>query len=122
MTLVSLKEAATERECRLAIGKDYNHSTFIDIIINGLIGLRTSLVNLLQLVVSPLADTNAFTWFALDNVLYHGRNISVLYDPTGTRWNAACDGFCVFVDGKLANRTATMQRVVVGLAGDWRMP
>ena len=47
-------------------GKDYNHSTFLDLIIEGLVGLRASLAGLL--VLQPLADAAALATFALDNV------------------------------------------------------
>ena len=50
-------------------GKDYNHSTFLDIIIAGLVGLRAAFGKLL--VVEPLADKSV-TYFALDNLAYHG--------------------------------------------------
>ena len=53
-------------------GKDYNHSTFLDLIIEGLIGIRAALSNLL--VVHPLADPTSIKFFALDNLAYHGKN------------------------------------------------
>ena len=65
-------------------GKDYNHSTFLDLIIEGLIGLRALFTSLL--VVQPLADPATVKYFALDNVFYHGKNISVIYDSDGTKW------------------------------------
>lgn len=67
-------------------GKDYNHSTFLDLIIEGLCGIRAALSNLL--VIHPLAD-DTIKYFALDNVNYHGRNVSVLWDPQGSQWPAA---------------------------------
>jgi len=80
-------------------GKDYNHSTFLDLIIEGLIGIRASLSNLL--VVQPLADST-ITHFALDNLAYHGRNVSVLWDPLGTVYTkAGCKGLCLYLDGKV---------------------
>ena len=51
--------------------KDYNHSTFCDLIIAGLVGLRAAFGSLLT--ISPLADST-IGWFALDNVAYHNRN------------------------------------------------
>merc|ERR1712118_69319 len=81
-------------------GKDYNHSTFLDLIIEGLIGLRAALSNLL--VVQPLADESV-TYFALDNLLYHTSNISVVWDPNGTQWpHSGCKGLCVYVNGSMA--------------------
>ena len=95
-------------------GKDYNHSTWLDLIIEGLIGIRAALGALL--VVRPLADASV-SYFALDNLLYHGRNISVLYDPDGARWGAksGCKGLCVFVDGTMAARADGLERLTVDL-------
>eukprot|EP01051_Picozoa_sp_SAG22_P033856 SAG22_NODE_15045_length_358_cov_1.196911_1_plen_119_part_11 len=54
-------------------GKDYNHSSFIDLIISGLVGLRALLhdsgaATAVFLTVSPLADPSLTQHFALDNV------------------------------------------------------
>jgi hypothetical protein len=96
------------------VGKDYNHSTFLDLIIEGLIGLRATLSSLL--VVQPLAD-DSIKYFALDNLYYHGHNISVIYDPQGRKWPAAkCTGLCVFVDGKSAASSPTLTRLNVTLS------
>ena len=79
----------------------------------GLVGLRAALSNLL--VLHPLADSTV-SFFALDSVAYHGHNLSVFWDPQGTQWpKAGCKGLCLFVDGKLANRSATLSRLEVTL-------
>ena len=70
-------------------GKDYNHSTFLDLIIEGLVGLRAALSSLL--VLHPLAD-DSVTHFALDNVNYHRHNISVIWDPQGTVYTKSGKG------------------------------
>jgi len=94
-------------------GKDYNHSTFLDIIIAGLIGLRAAFGD--TLVIQPLADKSV-TYFALDNVFYHGHNVSVAFDAAGKRYAAkGCTGLCVWVDGKLAAKSATLGRLSVEL-------
>ena len=96
-------------------GKDYNHSTFLDLIIEGLIGLRAALSSLL--VIQPLADSTV-EWFALDNLFYHGHNLSVVWDPNGSKWpHANCTGLCVFVDGAVAAHSPTLARLALKLAG-----
>ena len=87
----------------------------IDLIIEGLLGIRAVLGALL--VVRPLADATV-SYFALDNLAYHGHNISVLYDPNGARWGAksGCKGLCVFVDGKVAARADGLERLSVDLS------
>lgn len=79
-------------------GKDYNHSTFCDLIVNGLIGVRPQLGNELELF--PLVD-RAIPYFCLDNLPYHRRRVTILYDATGERYHRGT-GFRVFIDGKEA--------------------
>ena len=87
------------------------HSTFLDLIIEGLVGLRASFGNLLTLV--PLADASV-THFVLDNLAYHGRNVTVVWDPGATQWPAVdCKGLCVFIDGKIAATSPALQKLVV---------
>jgi hypothetical protein len=76
--------------------EDYNHSSFDDLVISGLIGVRPSLGD--RLTIKPLVPA---TWdhFALENVPYHGHNVTVLYDRDGSHYHAGA-GFAVYVDGK----------------------
>ncbi|HEV7378611.1 MAG TPA: glycosyl hydrolase family 65 protein [Dyadobacter sp.] len=77
-------------------GKDYNHSAFCDHIISGLIGIRPSHDN--HLIINPLLPDNTWDYFCLDRVLYHGRNITILYDKTGRKYGKG-SGMKVYVDG-----------------------
>jgi hypothetical protein len=77
-------------------GKDYNHSTFCDLIINGLIGLRPSDKN--QFELSPLVPSD-IEYFAIDNIKYHGHRVTIFYDKTGKRYNKGI-GFYILIDGK----------------------
>lgn len=76
-------------------GKDYNHSTFCDVVVNSLIGFRPSLENGFELF--PLVDKSV-PYFYLDSLPYHGRVITVVYDSTGERYGKG-KGLRVFVDG-----------------------
>ncbi|MDO5580759.1 MAG: peptidoglycan DD-metalloendopeptidase family protein [Planctomycetia bacterium] len=79
-------------------GKDYNHSTFCDLIINGLVGIRPLDGN--QFDVMPLVDKN-IEYFCLDGASIHRHSITVLYDKSGTRYHRG-KGFRVLCDGKEA--------------------
>ncbi|KAK3294504.1 carbohydrate-binding module family 13 protein [Chaetomium fimeti] len=82
--------------------EDYNHSTFIDNIIAGLLGLRGQADNTLK--VNPLAPA-IWEYFALEHVAYHGHTITVIWDKTGQRYGQGA-GLHVYVDGNLrANRS-----------------
>ena len=78
-------------------GKDYNHSTFCDLIISGLIGLRPGSGN--TLVINPLVAPEQWDYFCLDNIPYHGKIITVLYDRTGEKYRNG-KGLSVYVNGK----------------------
>jgi hypothetical protein len=93
-------------------GKDYNHSTFCDLVISGLIGLRPSEGK--QLVINPLLPQDKWDYFCLDKVSYHGKEITVLYDKSGTRYKKG-KGFMVWVNGHKQVFSKTLKRVVVNL-------
>jgi len=78
-------------------GKDYNHSSYCDLIISGLIGIRPQEGN--TLVVNPLLPEGLWDYFCLENVPYHGKNITVLYDKTGDKYQKG-QGLIIFVNGK----------------------
>ena len=82
-------------------GKDYNHSTFADLIINGLVGIQPQLGG--DLLIEPLAP-DSWDYFALDNIPYRGKLISVLWDKDGSRYGKGA-GFAVFSDGVEIART-----------------
>ena len=75
----------------------YNHSTFNDLIITGLVGLRPRADNMIE--VNPLIPAAKWDWFCLDNVLYHGKIITIIWDKTGLKYKKG-KGFSVWVDGK----------------------
>jgi hypothetical protein len=89
----------------------YNHSTYNDIIITGLAGLRPSLDN--TLTVNPLVP-GSWDWFCLDDVQYKGHAITILWDKTGMKYNQG-KGFRVFVDGKPAAKARHIRKVQVDL-------
>lgn len=74
----------------------YNHSTFNDLIITGLVGLRPRADNVLE--VNPLLPDNKWDWFCLDNVLYHGKIIMIIWDKTGLKYKKG-KGLSVWVNG-----------------------
>lgn len=74
----------------------YNHSTFNDLVINGLIGLRPQPDN--KLVVNPLVPAS-WDHFVLENVPYRGHNVTVLWDRDGKRYGQGA-GLRLYVDGR----------------------
>ena len=64
-------------------GKDYNHSTFCDIIISGVVGVRCDRE---ELEVLPLIPDD-WDYFRLDNLTFRGKTYSIIYDKTGLKYN-----------------------------------
>ena len=87
----------------------YNHSTFNDLMISGLVGLRPRLDNTLE--VNPLIPEDQWDWFCLDNVLYHGRNITILWDKNGDKYNRG-KGMRIYVDGVEVAQSPKLTRVI----------
>jgi hypothetical protein len=79
-------------------GKDYNHSTYCDLIITGLVGLRPQADG--SVLVNPLLPDGSWNYFCLDGVFYHGHTLTIIYDKTGMRYGKG-RGLRILADGKL---------------------
>ncbi len=86
----------------------YNHSTFNDLIITGLVGLRPRADNTIE--VNPLVEEKNMDWFCLDNVLYHNKIITIIWDKTGKKYNKG-KGFTIFANGKKIASALKLDRV-----------
>jgi hypothetical protein len=75
----------------------YNHSTFNDLIITGLVGLRPRADDTIE--VNPLLPDSKWDWFCLDNILYHGKIVTIIWDKDGMKYKKG-KGLMVFVNGK----------------------
>lgn len=74
----------------------YLHSCYNDLIITGLIGLHPKADDTIEL--NPLVP-DEWDYFALEDVSYHGCNVSVVWDRTGKKYNKG-RGLILFADGK----------------------
>jgi hypothetical protein len=86
----------------------YNHSTFNDLIISGLVGLRPRADNTIE--VNPLVPDHKWNWFCLDNVLYHGRIVTIIWDKDGTKYKKG-KGLSVWVNGKKVASSTKLEKV-----------
>jgi predicted GH43/DUF377 family glycosyl hydrolase len=103
-------------------GKDYNHSTYCDLIITGLAGLRPQADDTIE--VNPLLPADTWDWFCLDNVLYHGRIVTIVWNKTGEKYGRG-KGLRVFADGRQIAQADSVQRLAVklpsaGTSAGWR--
>jgi len=86
---------------------DYNHSTFIDLIISGLVGPRAALAA--SFIVQPLANKSI-------GYLFLGHDLSIEFDAAGVRYaSKGCTGLCVWVDGNIKAQSPTLSRLTVQL-------
>ena len=88
-------------------GKDYNHSTFCDLVISGLIGLRPRADETVE--VNPLIPAD-WDWFCLDRIRYHGRWLVIVWDRTGKHYGNG-QGLRVFANGKEIAKSPMIGRV-----------
>jgi len=81
-------------------GHNYNHSTFIDIILSYLFGIRAQL-SAGDLIIDPtiLLASNV-KYAAVDNLLYHGKNLAIVWDADGTHYKTKRVGLCVYIQGQ----------------------
>ncbi|MEQ1825013.1 MAG: glycosyl hydrolase family 65 protein [Pirellula sp.] len=93
--------------------RNYNHSTFSDLIITGLIGLRPREDDE-WIEVQPLVPEVRWDWFCLDGVKYHGRDVAIVWDKDGSRYQRG-KGLIVFVNGKEVGRSDDLTRLICHL-------
>jgi hypothetical protein len=75
----------------------YNHSTFADLLIAGVVGLRPRADDVVE--IFSLLPTGTWDWFCLDGVRYHGRMLTIVWDKDGTHFHKG-EGLNVLADGK----------------------
>ena len=75
----------------------YNHSTFNDLMITGIVGFRPQDDG--SIVVNPLVPKDRWSYFCLDGVNYRGHTITVIWDADGQRYHQG-SGLTLLVDGK----------------------
>ena len=88
----------------------YNHSTWNDLMITGICGLRPRSDNSIE--VNPLLPVGKWDYFCLDNVLYHGHNITILWDKNGTRYHMG-KGLRIYVDGKCVGQRKDIGKIII---------
>ena len=90
----------------------YNHSTFADLLMTGVVGLIPRADNRLE--VWPLLPDGTWNWFCLDGVKYHGHLLTILWDKDGTRYRRG-KGLIALADGKEIARTNRLGKLIAPL-------
>ena len=93
-------------------GDHYNHSTYCDLIITGLAGLRPRADDRVE--VRPLLPEATWDWFCVDRIKYHGRLLTIAWDRTGKKYGLGkglriiCDGNRIAHSSKLGTATGAL--------------
>ena len=90
----------------------YNHSSYADLIINDLVGIKPRADEVLE--VYPLIPQGQWDWFCLDKVDYHGHSVKIVWDKEGKKYGAG-KGMFVYADGKQIAQSATLKHVLAKL-------
>lgn len=90
----------------------YNHSTYADLLVTGVVGLVPRPDNILE--ISPLLPENIWNYFCLDGVQYRDRTLTILWDQDGSRYQRG-RGLILLVDGKEVARSATLSKLTFKL-------
>lgn len=89
----------------------YFHSGYVNLLVTGLVGLRPRADDSVE--VNSLAP-KGWAYFALDDVSYHGRRLTVIWDRDGTRY-AKGRGLTILVDGEVIANAPELKKVVAYL-------
>jgi hypothetical protein len=86
----------------------YNHSTFCDLLITGVVGLQPRADDVVE--INPLLPENTWNWFCLDGVKYHGHTLTIIWDKEGSRYQHG-KGLVVVADGKEIARADELSKL-----------
>lgn len=88
----------------------YNHSTFCDLVISDLIGVRPRADQYFE--IFPLLPKGKWDWFRLSNLNYHDRSVTLIWDRTGKKYKQGA-GFRILIDGRQLYHSKTLQPVKI---------
>ncbi len=82
---------------KAARSRDYNHSTFCDLVIRGLIGIVPRDDDVVE--IDPLVPPNTWDWFCLAGVTYHGQQLTIAWDRSGNQYKRGA-GLAIWANGR----------------------
>ena len=81
----------------------YNHSTYNDLIITGICGLRPQIDG--SIAINPLLPKGQWPYFCLDGINYRGHILTIIWDEDGQHYHQG-RGLTLMIDGRpVANRS-----------------
>jgi len=106
--LVLREDHHPEENHWIAQAREYNHSTFIDNILSGLLGVRPEED---VIVIDPIVP-DSWDYLCVEDISLSGCLLTLVYDKTGRRYNKG-QGFKVFINGKEEFSFPAIQRVEI---------
>jgi hypothetical protein len=95
--------------------RDYNHSTWLDVLIPDLLGLVPRDDRVIEL--DPLLPVGRLSYFILDGQRYRGHDVTIVWDAplpgSQDRFGDGRKGLDLYVDGKLVAASPTLARLEV---------
>ena len=88
----------------------YNHSTFNDLMITGICGLRPQADG--SIVVNPLVPQEKWDYFCLDGVSYRGHILTIIWDKDGQSYHQG-SGLTVMVDGEIVGNRKNIGKIII---------
>ena len=92
----------------------YNHSTFADLLITGVIGLRPRDDDVVE--IDPLLPEGSWDWFCLDGIENDGALFTIMYDKTGEKYHHG-RGLRILANGNLIGHSERLS-VLKGTASE----
>lgn len=94
----------------LAPCPEYNHSTFIDNVLCGLLGIRPMADGI---EIDPIVPDN-WDYFCVEDVNWRGNNLTVIYDKTGKKYDLG-KGYKVILNGNTVYENENVERIKLPL-------
>lgn len=86
----------------------YFHSSYIDLVITGLMGLVSKDTDSIE--VNPLIPED-WDYACLDNVKYHGNDVTIIWDKTGKKYKKG-KGLMIFSNGKKIASSPVLRKII----------
>ncbi len=86
----------------------YNHSTFADLVITGVVGLVPRADN--DVEIDPLMPDGTWDYFCLDGVSYHGHTLTIIFDKDGSHYQHG-KGLILLADGQEIARGDVLEKL-----------
>jgi hypothetical protein len=96
----------------------YFHSNYNDLIITGLVGLKTRDDDVIE--IDPLAPKD-WAYFAIDDLPYHGHRLTILWDRDGSRYGKGV-GLQILADGQNLATLNTLGKITAKLPAIGKPP